>query len=183
MSLDDYHAIILPGSKHTAASLQYIRQNGLAAEITRATQRGIPVLGVCGGLQLLGQEILDPHQLESGNCSGLGLLDVKTTLAPRKVTQQRTILWSGIPLQGYEIHHGHTEAKPTVQVYLTDGLGWRQGNVYGVYLHGLFENTVYRHHFLKQLGWRGQSGEEWSSTLDIHIERAAQLISESRWKI
>jgi adenosylcobyric acid synthase len=182
-SLEDYHAIILPGSKHTAASLQYIRQNGLAAEITRAAQRGIPVLGVCGGLQLLGQEILDPHQLESENCSGLGLLDVKTTLAPRKVTQQRTILWSGIPLQGYEIHHGHTEAKPTAQVYLTEGLGWRQGNVYGVYLHGLFENTVYRHHFLKQLGWRGQSREEWSSTLDIHIERAAQLISESGWKI
>ena len=69
-----------------------------------------------------------------------------------------------------------------MQVYLPDGLGWSQGNVYGVYVHGLFENTVYRHHFLTQLGWRGQS-EEWASTLDIHIERAAQLISESGWKI
>lgn len=181
--LEDYHAIILPGSKHTAASLQYIRQNGLAAEITRAAQRGIPVVGVCGGLQLLGQEILDPYQLESGNCSGLGLLDLKTTLVPQKVTQQRKILWGGVPIHGYEIHHGQTEARSTVQVHLADGLGWRQGNVYGVYLHGLFENAAYRRYFLTQLGWRGQSVGEWSSTLDIHIERAAQLISESGWKI
>jgi adenosylcobyric acid synthase len=181
--LEDYHAIILPGSKHTAASLQYIRQNGLAAEITRAARRGIPVIGVCGGLQLLGQEILDPRQLEGGNCSGLGLLDLKTTLAPQKVTRQCKILWGGVSIQGYEIHHGQTEAGPMAQVHLADGLGWRQGNVYGIYLHGLFENSAYRHYFLTQLGWRGQSVEEWSSTLDIHIERTARLISESGWKI
>ena len=64
-SLNDYHAVLLPGSKNTATSLQYLRQTGLAAAISRAAHRGVIVMGVCGGLQMLGNEIHDPHQLES----------------------------------------------------------------------------------------------------------------------
>jgi adenosylcobyric acid synthase len=184
--LGDFHAIILPGSKNTAASLQYLRHNGLAAEVSRAAQRGIPIVGVCGGLQLLGQKILDPHHLESGDCVGLGLLDLTTTLAPQKITRQRETQWEGVPLRGYEIHHGQTEVGPTAQEHLTAGLGWRQGNVYGVYLHGLFENVAYRHQFLRQLGWQEQSGtapHDWTVTIDAHLDRVAQLITETGWKL
>ena len=139
--LDAYHAILLPGSKNTVASLRYLRQSGLAAEISRAVQRGVPVLGICGGLQLLGREIHDPHRLESGDCPGLGLLDLTTTLVPDKTTRQRQVPWQGTFLCGYEIHHGQTQAGEGVQAYLPDGLGWCQDNVYGVYVHGLFENA------------------------------------------
>jgi adenosylcobyric acid synthase len=181
--LDNYRAILLPGSKNTAASLRHLRQSGLAAEISRTAQRGIPVLGVCGGMQLLGQEIRDPFLLEGGDCLGLGLLDLTTTLSPAKTTRQRQVQWEGTSLYGYEIHHGHTQPGPRAQPFLPDGLGWQQGNVSGVYLHGLFENAVYRQHFLGRLGWDGHTSGEWSVTVESSIERVARLIPDSGWVI
>ena len=181
--LDDYHAILLPGSKNTVTSLRYLRQSGLAAEINRAAQRGVPVLGICGGLQLLGQEIHDPHHIESGDCAGLGLLDLTTMLLPHKTTRQREVLWQGTALHGYEIHHGETRAGAGVQVYLPDDLGWCQDNVYGVYVHGLFENAVYRQQFLERLGWQGQTTVAWSAIVDAHLERVARLVDEAGWMV
>ncbi|HEV8712201.1 MAG TPA: cobyric acid synthase, partial [Candidatus Binatia bacterium] len=121
--LDGYHAILLPGSKNTAASLRYLRQSGLAAEISQAARRGVLVFGSCGGMQLLGREIFDPYQIESGDCPGLGLLDLTTTLVAQKTTRQRETRWNGVPVRGYEIHHGQTQAGPGVCEYLPDGLG------------------------------------------------------------
>ncbi len=181
--LDGYHAILLPGSKNTVASLRYLRQSGLAAEISRAAQRGVPVLGICGGLQLLGRAIYDPHCIESGDCPGLGLLALTTTLVPDKTTRQRQVPWQGILLHGYEIHHGQTQAGEGVQAYLPDGLGWCQENVYGVYVHGLFENAAYRQSFLERLGWRGQTTEAWSAIVDANLNQIAELIVESGWAI
>ena len=181
--LDGYHAILLPGSKNTAASLHYLRQSGLAAEISRAARRGVPVLGICGGMQLLGREIFDPAQVESGNCAGLGLLDLTTTLVPRKTIRQRETLWNGTLVRGYEIHHGQTQAGAGVLEHLPDGLGWQQDNVYGVYLHGLFENGLYRQQFLTRLGWRGQATSEWSTIVDASIEQVARLIDEAGWRV
>jgi len=181
--LDGYHAILLPGSKNTVASLRYLRQSGLAAEITRAANRGVPVLGICGGLQLLGREMYDPHYIESGDCAGLGLLDLTTTLVPDKTTRQREVLWQGTPVRGYEIHHGQTQAGAGVHVYLSDDLGWLQDNVYGVYLHGLFENAAYRQQFLERLGWQGQTTAVWSATVEASLDRVARLIDEARWVV
>lgn len=181
--LDGYHAVILPGSKNTSASLQHLRQSGLAAEISRAAQRGIPILGICGGMQLLGQEIRDPLHLEDGDCQGLGLLDVVTTLAQKKITRQRVVPWSGTLLKGYEIHHGQTQASPHVHAYLPDGLGWRQGNVYGVYLHEIFANPTYRQQFLTNLGWQGDTAGDWTAIIDAELNRLAQLIPNSGWRI
>ena len=180
-ALDGFHAIILPGSKNTAKSLCHLRQTGLAAEVTRAARRGIPILGVCGGMQMLGRRILDPDRLEDGDMEGLDLLDVSTTLAPEKTTRQCKVRWTdGGPVQGYEIHHGRTQAGPQTNVHLEEGLGWQQGNVWGVYLHGLMENSAYRQHFLSRLGWQGQT-EDWHAQLDAALDRVAAVIAESGW--
>jgi adenosylcobyric acid synthase len=182
--LSDFHAIILPGSKNTAASLRHLRETGLAAEVSRAAERGTMILGVCGGMQLLGLRIADPDNLEGGgNIAGLGLLDVTTTLKPHKITQQREVRCvEGGVVRGYEIHHGHTQAGPKAKPHLEEGLGWWQGNVVGVYLHGLLENTGYRQRFLSQLGWQSQT-RDWAASVDAEIERVAALISESGWTL
>ena len=180
-TLDNFHAIILPGSKNTAQSLRHLRQTGLAAEVTRAARRGTPIFGVCGGMQMLGQRIDDPEHLEDGSLEGLELLDVTTTLAPEKTTRQRTVRWlEGGPVQGYEIHHGRTQAGPRARPHLEDDLGWQQENIRGVYLHGLLENTAYRQHFLATLGWQGQA-RDWHAQLNAALDRVATVIADSGW--
>jgi adenosylcobyric acid synthase len=177
--LDEFHALILPGSKNTAASLAHLRTTGLAAEVVRAARRGTPVLGVCGGMQLLGETILDPHHLEAGDAAGLGLLDVSTVLAPDKVTRQIEVGWAeGGRLRGYEIHHGETRPGPQAYPYLDNGLGFQQDNVWGVYVHGLFENAAFQQRFLERLGWEGQVGD-WSARLDAELDRVAALVGAS----
>jgi adenosylcobyric acid synthase len=180
--LSDFQAVILPGTKNTAESLRHLRRTGLADEVMRAAAAGVPVLGVCGGMQMLGRSIADPHGIEGdGEVPGLGLLDVTTTLGIDKTTRQRRVDWDGgEPLQGYEIHHGVTEAGPGVRATLPDGLGWRQGTVDGVYLHGLFENTTYRQAFLDRLGWAGRCGD-WRAGLDAEISRVAALVGATGW--
>lgn len=71
---------------------------------------------------------------------------------------------------------------PAVRAHLEDGLGWQQGCIRGVYLHGLFENTAYRQDFLSGLGWRGHA-EDWQPRLDREIERVASLVEASGWTI
>jgi len=181
--LEKYHAVILPGSKNTVESLQYIRQIGLAAEISRAAACGIPILGICGGLQMLGKYIHDPYHLEGGNRIGLGLLDVETTLMPQKITTQRKVTVMGDSMgevEGYEIHHGDTQAGTDVKPHLDNNLGWQQGNIWGVYLHGIMENTAYRQHFLARLGWQGQS-RDWHASIENQLNSIAKVISQSGW--
>jgi adenosylcobyric acid synthase len=81
---------------------------------------------------------------------------------------------------GYEIHHGQTQAGSAAQPHLADGLGWQQANIYGVYLHGLLENTDYRQWFLEQLGWRGVA-EDWTALVEAELEKAAQLVTTTGW--
>jgi adenosylcobyric acid synthase len=179
-SLSGYDAVILPGSTNTAASLRHLRSEGLADEIVRAAEVGTMVLGVCGGLQMLGRELRDPSELEGGDIAGLGLLDVTTTLAADKITRQRSIAWGDVSIEGYEIHRGRTEAGAAVEPWLADGLGWRQGNVIGVYAHGLLDNGRYRQWFLGQLGWHGQA-DDWRVQIDTAIDDIAALVTESGW--
>ncbi len=182
--LDRFQAVILPGSKNTVESLRYLQTTGLDRELKLAAGQGVPILGICGGLQLLGCEIKDPGNLESGDIVGLNLLDLATELKPVKITAQREINWQGCLLRGYEIHHGQTLAGIGVEPYLPDELGWRQGKVAGVYLHGLFENRAFLAGFLQELGWQGDINFEWwPQEVDIHIERAAGLIIKSGWQI
>ncbi len=145
--------VILPGSKHTSSDLAWLRARGLDAAIAAHAGAGGRVLGICGGLQMLGEALVDPHGID-GNAPGLGLLPLVTVFEPRKtVRRARQVFgpvvgaWSalsGCAVDGYEIHHGQTRPHPAMAApreVLPAGLGWQDasGRVLGLYLHGLFE--------------------------------------------
>ena len=151
--------IILPGSKSTAADLAWLRTQKMDSAIAEHAAAGKAVLGICGGLQMLGEALIDLHGID-GNAPGLGLLPLVTLFEPEKTvrhtqtqfTVDMTGHWaalSGVEVSGYEIHHGQTAQHPAMakagdvaRVVLPDGLGWQnpRGNVLGIYLHGLFED-------------------------------------------
>ncbi len=151
--------IILPGSKHTSGDLAWLRAQGLDRAIAAHAGQGGAVLGICGGLQMLGEALIDAHGID-GNAPGLGLLPLVTSFEPAKTVQHThagfaTLQgpWaalSGVRVSGYEIHHGQTAqhpamaAKGDVAREVLPGLGWQNaaGNVLGLYLHGLFEETA-----------------------------------------
>jgi adenosylcobyric acid synthase len=154
--LDSADLIILPGSKSTAADLGWLREQRLDVSIARHAAAGRPVLGICGGLQMLGEELHDPHGVD-GHAVGLGLLALVTLFERDKLllsTQARFDrtdgAWAGLQgvnLHGYEIRHGRTEgsgATSPARVVLRNEegqpIGWQAGAVLGVSLHGLFES-------------------------------------------
>lgn len=141
--------VILPGTKSTMADLLWMRENGLEAAVRKLASRGTPVLGVCGGYQMLGGELTDPGGVEGGPeaLRGMGLLPCKTAFAPEKTrTLVRARVLKGplkeAALEGYEIHMGTTEVRGEPFCRLEDGReeGCRSGNVFGTYLHGLFDS-------------------------------------------
>ncbi len=155
--------VILPGSKHTSGDLAWLRAQGLDQAIAAHAGRGGAVLGICGGLQMLGEALIDPHGID-GNGPGLGLLPVVTQFEADKTVRRRQASFSsvgspwaalsGVAAQGYEIHHGQTAphsamaaAGDVAHAVMPDGLAWQNGsgNVLGVYLHGLFEDPAVLH--------------------------------------
>ncbi|MBC5783220.1 cobyric acid synthase [Ramlibacter sp. USB13] len=152
-ALDGADWVVLPGSKNTIADLAWLRAQGLDSAIARFAQSGGRVLGICGGLQVLGEALIDPQDI-AGNVPGLGLLPLVTQFLPAKTVQRTSVAFaplagawralSGLRVEGYEIHTGQTAQHAGMaagRVALADGLGWQnaEGNVLGVYLHGLFE--------------------------------------------
>ena len=152
--------VILPGSKHSSGDLSWLRTQGLDAAIAVHAAQGKAVLGICGGLQMLGEALIDMHDIE-GNAPGLGLLPLVTNFEITKTVQHRqtqfgtlTGLWSklsDVTVAGYEIHHGQTAQHPAMAkagdvalAVLPDALGWQNpsGNVLGLYLHGMFEDPA-----------------------------------------
>ncbi|MBQ7713282.1 MAG: cobyric acid synthase [Oscillospiraceae bacterium] len=136
--------VVLPGTKSTMADLLWLRQNGLEAAIARLAARGTPTLGVCGGYQMLGEELRDPDGVEGGQpvLRGMGLLPCVTTFAPRKTLSRARARVGGIEIEGYQIHMGETEARGEAFCRLENGEadGCVRGNVCGTYLHGLFDS-------------------------------------------
>lgn len=177
-ALADVSLIILPGSKHVAADRRWLRESGLADTLLEAARTGTAILGVCGGMQLLGRELADPHGVEGGGLSeGLGLLDLTTTLEPEKTTRQTrtTLLPTGEPVHGYEIHNGRSVPGPGATPFLDGGLGFRQGNVTGVYPHGLFEDTAFRRFVLGELGV-GSTESTWAAGLEATLDTLADHV-------
>ena len=161
--LADADWIVLPGSKNTSGDLAWLRARGLDAAVAAHAARGGRVLGICGGLQMLGEALIDPHGID-GNAPGLGLLPLVTVFAPDKTVRQREAAFaplvgdwaalSGVAVRGYEIHHGQTAAHSAMaaagdraRAAMPDGLAWQneRGNVLGLYLHGLFEAPAALH--------------------------------------
>ena len=141
--------ILLPGTKNTVDDLLWLRQCGLETALLKLAAKGTPVLGVCGGYQMLGQTLDDPTGSESGRqqtLRGLGLLPTRTVFSEqkRRVQVKATVAaapFAGAELEGYEIHTGVTEAEGEPFAHYPDGgrEGCVQGNVFGTYLHGLFD--------------------------------------------
>ncbi len=169
-------AILLPGSKHTAADLAWLEAQGLAEAIRERARAGVPVVGLCGGYQMLGRSIRDPLGVETDRVEvpGLGLLPVETTFQAEKATYQvRAQIHRGAPwlsslehtwVEGYEIHMGQT-ASPTPwltirsrngqPVQVADGAMSEDGRIWGCYLHGIFANDGLRRAWLDAVRhWR-----------------------------
>ncbi len=178
-------AIVIPGTKSTLSDLEWLRTTGLAGAIIRAAGDGVPVLGICGGLQMLGRSVRDPHGIEGGGeAPGLGLLDLVTELQPGKTTQLVRVTDSetGAQIDGYEIHHGATAAGASALPTLTTAsgaVGWRCGNVRASYVHGLLEHAAYRD---AVLGWAGISPAATPEGLDARLSAiAAQVRAAVDW--
>lgn len=153
-------AVILPGSKHVSADLAHLRQSGLAAAVAELAGRGrTEIVGICGGYQMLGQRIEDPHHIESNGkpVEGLGVLPLSTVMAPEKTLRRVTSRHaeSGLTVHGYEIHHGQTACADTLAplVVRADGevIGAGSDLVWGSYLHGIFDEDPFRRWFIDRL--------------------------------
>ena len=141
--------ILLPGTKNTIDDLLWLRQSGLEPALLKLAARGTPVFGVCGGYQMLGETLADPMGSESGRpqtLRGLGLLPTRTVFtAQKRRTQTHATAaagpFAGAALTGYEIHTGRTEVQGLPFCTQADGHpeGCVQGDVFGTYLHGLFD--------------------------------------------
>ncbi|MCG6202196.1 cobyric acid synthase [Psychromonas antarctica] len=178
--LNDFDALILPGSKNSGVSLEFLRTTGLDSKICQFKKTGKLILGVCGGLQILGKRIIDTHSIEDGDKNGLGLIALQTEIEIDKSTRQRSIKWFDSSLLGYEIHHGKTVVSGSVFPFISKGLGWRQENIYSTYLHGLFENKVFYDWFMRQVGGR-ENGIEWSAHIDTELDNLAAMFALHGW--
>ena len=147
--LGDPDLLILPGTKNTMDDLRWLWESGLAEAILACAGRGTPVLGVCGGYQMLGSTLADPTGVErQGTLQGLGLLPVHTVFTPEKTRTRRSAVCTAAPfegaaLRGYEIHMGRTDtggAQPFCRLENGETDGAVSGNVFGTYLHGLFDS-------------------------------------------
>lgn len=180
IDLSQFDALILPGSKNSGASLEFLNSTGLAATIKTFKASGRLILGICGGLQILGEQIFDPLNLEGGDKQGLGLIALRTTLQSEKSTQQTEVIWQGSRLKGYEIHHGETTTDNSVDIFMEQNLGWRSANVYSTYLHGVFENKVFYNWFMRQVGGH-ENGLQWQEHLETELDALAIMFEQHGW--
>ena len=159
--LGEADANILPGSKNVIADLAYLRQNGFDRAICeRATDGKTELIGICGGYQMLGAEISDPHGIESAGetTRGLGLLALSTVMARDKTLRRVSARHapSGLVVHGYEIHHGLSSGNALQPILLRDdgeriGSAAAGGLTWGTYLHGLFDADEFRRWFVDRL--------------------------------
>ncbi len=179
-SLGDPDLIVLPGTKATVADLEWLRGRGLDRAIARC---GAPVLGVCGGYQMLGRRIVDEVESGRGEVEGLAWLDVETVFGVDKVTRQRRGQAMGQRVTGYEIHHGVTTRGPGAAgwVHLDDGAVDPEARAVGTSLHGLFEEDGFRATFLTEIGRRRDktfvpAGVSFAAAREAQLDRLADLV-------
>ncbi len=156
-------AVILPGSRNVIADLKKLHDEGYGRQLHELALKGAAVVGICGGYQMLGSVIRDPHHIESSRmlANGMKLLEVTTSLTPeKKLTQVKgRHMGSGFRVLGYEIHHGETEKGGLCAMFeleggRLDGSVNPRGNVWGTYIHGVFDRDEFRRWFIDGLRTR-----------------------------
>jgi len=183
----DAALIILPGSKSTIGDMEFLRKQGWDIDIHAHVRRGNHVLGICGGYQMLGNQIFDPEQIEGNQAQakGLGLLDIETTLEPQKILRNvtATSVAHGDTITGYEIHMGQTKGPDTASPVLTidnrpDGAISPEGLISGCYMHGLFTSDSFRRSFLKNLGASLEQSPEYNKSIDDTLDRLSKHLED-----
>lgn len=195
--------MILPGTKNTMEDLKWLRANGLEAGILELVEEKIPVVGICGGYQMLGDSLHDPDCAEGGgSMDGMGLLSIKTTFASQKTRTRITgrfcspgPLFGGristdTVLHGYEIHMGATEPTGEANAAITledgrvDGMERADGLVFGTYLHGIFDNALFTDALLSELAkkkgitWEDRM-QDWETYKEAQYDKLADLVRGS----
>ena len=159
---------MIPGSKATVADLDWLRDRGLADGIVAHARSGRPVLGICGGFQMLCRHIDDPVESGAGGVDGLGLLDADIVFAPDKTLSRHEA-----PLRGYEIHHGQV-LRSADDDWL--GVGIRRAAMYGTHWHGLLDNDEFRRGWLADTAAAaGRHGFAVADDVDVSARRDGQL--------
>lgn len=217
--------VVLPGTKNTIDDLLWMRQSGLEAMVLKLADRQVPVWGICGGYQMLGEEIYDEEGVESSSCRrvrGMGLLPLVTEFSQEKVRTQTEGAFgeldgclgalSGMRLSGYEIHMGRTRISGSGRAADTARLrpdrqepeicrpvaytaplgekqflaeGWNRGNVYGAYVHGIFDGPGIGEALAgalaarKGLDWEPEARVDYKAYREQQYDRLAQALRES----
>lgn len=201
--------VILPGSKNTIEDLMYLRESGIEGEVLKLHEKGIVIFGICGGYQMLGRELKDPYQTESNllEIEGMGFINTKTVFQKEKVTTQVEAVITddsgileglkGTRITGYEIHMGTTEYLDDCVPYLKvdkildrdeskiDGIRNKKANVFGTYIHGIFDNTDFTVGVINNLRKRkglseiSQEYVEFKKFKDIEYDKLADMIREN----
>ncbi|MBB5872148.1 adenosylcobyric acid synthase [Allocatelliglobosispora scoriae] len=168
--------VILPGSKSTVADLTWLRESRLADAIMDHAAAGKPLLGICGGFQMLSRTIYDDVESGAGAVGGLGLLDVDITFEQRKHLGRPEGTALGHPISGYEIHHGRVSRRADGLAPFVGEDGCTDGNVFGTHWHGAFESDGFRREFLRLAAWlAGRSGFTVAGTTSFAAAREATL--------
>jgi len=172
--------IILPGSKHVAADLAWLREQGLDRALQKHLRYGGKVLGICGGMQMLGKEIIDDAGVEdAGFVTGLGWLEINTHMLAEKTLKrvEATSCWpQHVPVSGYEIHYGDDHPDETLFPFshCSD-----DKQVWGTYLHGLFASGEFRHAWLNEMGVSGEVKESHESRVIASLDLLADALEKS----
>ncbi|MFJ9389119.1 cobyric acid synthase [Nocardioides sp. NPDC101246] len=173
----DADLVVLPGTRSTISDLAWLRSRGLDVAIVEHVRRGRPLLGICGGFQMLGGVIADPSGVEGAvaEVEGLGLLDVRTDFTPAKNLRLPTGSALGVEASGYEIHHGRITRGDGVEAFLG---GARAGNVFGTMWHGSLEGDALRGAFLEATLDRAPSEVSFPAARERRLDLIGDLVEE-----
>lgn len=182
--LEQADVIIIPGTKNTIADLELLKAEGLDKSILSQVGKK-PIIGICGGYQMMGSEISDPHQVESelGRVKGLGIFDGKTILSQEKRTVQTRFSFKDYSeiCEGYEIHMGETEVKGANALNTIGGKqeGFSDSNkCWGTYIHGVFDNDIVVKDLFESIGVLLKENESYKEAKERNYNQLAEHIEE-----
>jgi adenosylcobyric acid synthase len=170
--LADADLVVLPGTRATVSDLAWLRERGLDTAVARRAAAGRPVLGICGGYQMLARSIVDDVESGAGEVAGLGLLPTRVRFSPQKTLARPAGTAFGQPVTAYEIHHGVVTVDDSAEPFLD---GCRAGAVWGTTWHGAFESDGFRRAYLAEVAAVAGRAFVPAGDVDFAAVRAARL--------